>query len=99
MLGIQEDRKYNVEVREFVFTLSYFSPRSYDYIRNKFQKNLPHPATIRKWFAYSTTNGEPGISSDSIKLLAKLVADLKAENKKLIVTLNFDEMSIRKNVT
>lgn len=80
-------------------TLSYFSPRAYDFIRVKFGKNLPHPATIRKWYSTSTSNGEPGISKSSIDVLSNLVDELKAENDTVYATLTFDEMSIRRNVT
>lgn len=44
-------------------------------------------------------SGEPGICQSSITMLTALVDELKAKHRKLLVTLSFDEMAIRKNVT
>lgn len=82
----------------FVFTLVYLSPRAFNYIRQKFKNNLPHPATIRKWFLNSSATGEPGICGTSLSIIKKLVTDQKAKGEDLYCTLAFDEMSIRRHV-
>lgn len=63
-------------------------------MRQRFNNNLPHPSTLRKYFANSSSNGQPGISEDSLESLWKLVA----ENEDVYCTLSFDEMHIRRNV-
>lgn len=82
----------------FVFTLVYLSPRAFKYIRQKFNNNLPHPATIRKWFLNSSSNGEPGICGTSLAVVKNLVAEKKAKGEELFCTLAYDEMSIRRHV-
>lgn len=82
----------------FVFTLVYLSPRSYNYMREKFNNNLPHPSTIRRWFLNSNSNGEPGICETSLSVIRKLVAEQKSKGQHLYCTLAFDEMSIRRGV-
>lgn len=89
---------YSETVRQFALAVHFFSPRTYDYIREKFSKNLPHVSTIRKWYQHSSANGHPGICSQSLKDLAALVAEQKAKGSELLVALNFDEMAIRKNL-
>lgn len=96
---MRQSHQYDADIRCFAITLSYFSPRAYQFIRMKFGNNLPHPGTIRQWYAKSSSNGEPGISADSLEVLKALVSELKAKNEKLYATLVFDEMAIRKNVT
>lgn len=39
-------------MRSFALTLHFHSARAYDYVRDKFNKNLPHVSTIRKWYSY-----------------------------------------------
>lgn len=40
--------QYDEDVRAFALTLHFYSPRAYNYVREKFDKHLPHVATIRK---------------------------------------------------
>lgn len=80
----------------FVFTLRFLSPKAYDYIRKKFKNNLPHQATIRKWFLNSSIDGEPGICGRSIELLKILIANQKEKGEELYCSLIHDEISIRR---
>lgn len=87
-------KQYNESVRIFSLTLHSLSSRAYNYVREKFHKNLPHVTTITKWYANSRCNGESGVSQESINTLRNLVGENKEE---LYVTLSFDEMNIRRN--
>lgn len=98
-MGIKPQQQYNSDVRAFAITTTCFSPRCYEFLRQTFHNNLPHPATIRKWLFYSSTNGEPGICKGSLDMLSKLASDLKTKGEKLVVALVFDEMAIKKHVT
>lgn len=69
-------------------------PRAYRFLREKFHNNFPHPTTLRKYYSNSSSNGQPGISTDSLETLRKLVLD----NGNVYCTLSLDEMSIRRNV-
>lgn len=87
-----------MSVRSFALTLHFHSPRAYNYLRERFDKHLPNTATIRKWYANSNSNGEPGICQQTLSTLKTLSAEMKAKGEKLVVALSFDEMAIRKNV-
>lgn len=89
---------YGENVRKFALTVHFYSPRGYNYIREKFSNNLPHVSTIRKWYQNSSTNGEAGFCKQSFSTLAELAAQQKANGIELVCALNFDEMSIRKHL-
>lgn len=59
------------ELRSFALTLHFYSPAAYNYVRKTFKKCLPHPSTIRKW--YSTIDGSPGITQESLNAIAMKV--------------------------
>ncbi|XP_072401245.1 DNA transposase THAP9 [Diabrotica undecimpunctata] len=85
--------KYSSALRQFAITLNFFSPKGYNYVREKFQTCLPHPSTISKWFR--NVNGEPGFTKESLEILKKY--NEKSQSP-LLLSLIMDEMSIRKNV-
>lgn len=91
-------RKYPVAVRKFALTMNYHSPKAYRYLREKFNNALPHPSTLRKWFANSNINGEPGILQDAMRTLQNLSDNRKQNNKKLIISLSMDETAMKCNV-
>lgn len=84
-------------IRKFILTLRFYSPRAYDYIRMKFDNNLPHPATIRKWYQQSGVQSKSGICQRSVELLKDQVRKLKNANEELYCGLVHDEMSIRQH--
>lgn len=85
-------------MKEFVFTLDYYSPKAYEFIRHTFGKNLPHVSTLRKWYAYSQSNGEPGKSRESISMLKNLVEETQKMGKTFDCSITFDEVHIRRHV-
>lgn len=98
MLGAGSRAKYQESVRSFALTLHFHSPRAYNYLREKFNKTLPHVGTIRNWYMNSGANGEPGFCMESFDTLKNLAAKYKNANKQLICALVFDEMAIRKHL-
>lgn len=87
-------KSYSEEVRKFCLTLHFYSPRAYAYVREKFNRTLPGGTTIRNW--YSSINGSPGITQESIDALQKRVEQKKSEGKEVYACLIFDEMAIRR---
>lgn len=85
-------------MRKFSITLSIYSPRSYRYVRQKFENTLPHPKTIANWFAASDCNGEPGILTEAFKTIQNLANITAKTNKPLLGSLAFDEVAIRRHV-
>lgn len=90
--------KYSKAVKEFAFTLHYYSPRAYRYLRRKFSNNLPSESALQKWYSNSDANGEPGISCESISILKNLVEEANSNGRDFYCSLSFDEMNIRRNV-
>lgn len=91
-------KQYDEEVRKFALTLQYYSTRAYNYVRDKFDKNLPHVSTLRKWYMNSSASGEPGFCKQSLLKLTQLANEQKASGTELVCSLVFDEMSIRKHL-
>lgn len=77
-------------------TLHFYSPKAYEYVRNKFNKSLPHPVTISKW--YQTINGEPGFTIESLEALKIKVKEAEKKNCKIICNIVIDEVAIRQQV-
>lgn len=94
----KDNRQYSIPIRKFALTMHYHSPRGFRYLREKFDDTLPHPATLRKWYSQSDIKGEPGILPESLKTLQNLVETLKADNKQLLASVAFDEMSIKRHI-
>lgn len=88
-------QKYPASVRQFALNLNFYSPRAYEFVRHTFDYNLPHESTLRKWYAYSNLNVEPGITVASIDFLKAKVAAKRAEKSELVCAVCLDEMAIR----
>lgn len=82
----------------FAFNLRYLSPRAYEYIRNKFDSNLPHSSTVRKWFAFSSSSSDGGFVNSALQSLRMLAEELAKENKIAKVSVSIDEVSIRQQI-
>lgn len=95
----KENKQYSENVRKFALTLRYYSPRAYQYLRAKFNNNLPSDSTIKKWYTHSSANGEPGISAEGMQCLARIVETMQIERKEFYCSIAFDEMSIRRLVS
>lgn len=80
----------------FALTLHFYSPRAYRYIRDKFQKHLPHKRTIQKWYANSTVAINAGFSSHAFEILAAKASELRSDGIEPLCCLIFNEMAIMK---
>lgn len=86
-------------VRKFCLSLHYYSPRAYEFVRETFKNNLPHPKTIQNWYSMSDIRGEPGIQQHHFERLKKIANDFKEEKRtEMICSLIFDEMSVRQHI-
>lgn len=92
------DKKYSETVRAFALTLHFFSPRGYNYVREKFNHNLPHVSTIRRWYLNDSVDGEPGMCRESFISLKALADKHDEDGTKISCALIFDEMHIRKHL-
>nr|CAI5842946.1 unnamed protein product [Callosobruchus analis] len=89
-------QKYNPALRSFALTLSFYSPRAYNFVRKTFNLALPHLHTMSKW--YQTINGSPGFTKESLVALQLKQEEALSKNSKVLCNLVLDEMSIRKQV-
>lgn len=97
--GIQKGKdSYSENVRSFCLTTHFYSPRAYEFIREKFNKHLPHNSTLRSWYRNSNIDVNPGIIKNALAVLKERSKKMKQNGKQLIVSLMFDEISIRKHI-
>lgn len=89
-------QKYDPKLRAFAMTLNFYSPKAYMYVRQKFNKSLPHPNTIAKW--YRSVDGSPGFSQEALVAIKIKVADAALNNSQIICNMTLDEISIRKQI-
>ncbi|KAF0711491.1 THAP domain-containing protein 1-like, partial [Aphis craccivora] len=88
-LNLQTGKMITPELRRFALTLNFYSASAYNYVRNTFNKCLPHPSTLREW--YSSVNGEPGITFEALNAISIKVEEMKTKNKTLVCGLLMDE--------
>lgn len=84
-------RRYSTSIKQFAFTLFFYSPRAYEFVRN--QLYLPHHSMFRKWLSH--TNLQPGFLTEIFTYLEN-----EAHTKDYLknVSLVFDSMRIRKKL-
>ncbi|ROI81140.1 DNA transposase THAP9 [Anabarilius grahami] len=89
LLNIQQGKKtakYSEELRQFATTLHFYSPKAYDYVRDNFQKALPHSHTIRSW--YSSVSADPGFTVASFTALKSHVEENRERERNAFDALN-----------
>lgn len=92
-LKLVNEKTISLELQKFALTLHYYSPSAYLYLRQIFSKALPDISTVRKW--YSTTDGLPEITKESLQAISLKVNKIKNNGKQLYECLIMDEMSIK----
>lgn len=95
-LKIKSSKQISPALRTFALTLNFYSPSAYNYVRSSFNKVLPHPSTLRKW--YSTIDGSPGFTSEALNAIKIKSEEMLAKGKQLICGLIMDEMYIKENI-
>lgn len=96
--GRKPKEVYPEYVRSFCMAIHFYSPRTYDYIRAKFNNHLPHESTLRAWYSNSNIDAEPGINKTSLDMLREKADSMKENGKQLVCDIIFDEVSIRKHI-
>lgn len=82
-------------MRIFSFTLHYYSPRAYEYLRSVFNCNLPATRTLRYWL--SSIDNSSGFTENSLNALRTKAEAARTRGEELIVSLIYDEMYIRRH--
>lgn len=60
---------------------------------------MPHTSTVRKYYANSELNANPGITKASLQILEKKVAEKRLVGEEVVCSVCFDEMMIRRQAT
>ncbi len=96
---IQKKKKsaaFSEELKQFATTLHFYSPKAYDFVREKFSNSLPHPQKIRKW--YGSVSADPGFTVASFTALESRVSEKRKEEKETICSSMIDEMHIHQQI-
>lgn len=88
-------KKYSPVIRLFCFTLHYYSPRAYEYLRTVFNSNLPTARTLRSWISH--LDSSPGFTTEAFDALKTRVEKAKESGHDVVCGLIFDEMFIRRH--
>lgn len=89
-------KKYSPALRFFALTLQFYSAKAYNYVRKTFNKCLPHPSTIQKWFR--SLDASPGFTEEALRALKIKSQEAKEANKEVLCSLIVDEIAIRWHV-
>ena len=82
-------------IRQFSLTMYGHSPVAYKFLRNCLGKSLPSRSTLQRY--YSKVDCSPGLTANSLAMLSQKVEQMKSNSKELLISLSFDDMSIKKN--
>ena len=82
-------------IRQFSLTMYGHSPVAYKFLRNCLGKSLPSRSTLQRY--YSKVDCSPGMTANSLAMLSQKVEQMKSNSKELLISLSFDDMSIKKN--
>lgn len=85
--------KYTAGLKTFALTLHFYSPKAYEYVRQKFETCLPHTRTIKRW--YMSIDARPGFTRESLNALK---AKVNSTDYSIVCNLVIDEMSIRQHL-
>ena len=94
--GLKETKRnkpYSRQIMIFCLTLSGYSAKAYNFLREVTKKCLPSPWTLRKY--RMRIDGSPGYSLQALNMVRRKVSELKDKSKNLYVSLSCDDMAIR----
>ena len=77
-----------------LLSLQFYSKKAYDFVRESFNKCLPHSKTLANW--YKSVDGNPGFNDEIFKALEKMVEN--RGGKQLLCSMMMDEVAIRRQV-
>ena len=92
--GNGRGRTYDPKLKSFALTLQFYSTKAYNFVRKSFEKALPHPSQVRRW--YSKVTAEPGFREVSFRALRQKVS--QNAHDPVICSLMLDEMAIKKHI-
>ncbi|KAG8223041.1 hypothetical protein J437_LFUL006055, partial [Ladona fulva] len=85
---------FPAELMTFALTLNFYSPKAYNYVRDKFNASLPHPSTLRR--RCSTVKVSTGFTYEILPTLQRIAREKHPAT--VLGALSMDEMAIRRHV-
>lgn len=96
-MRMKENKKNNPfpsSLKTFARTLHFHSPAAYEMVRQTFLKCLPCIETLNRWNC--SKNYQPGIFSEILEYVSKMVLENQKNGKQLVFNITFDEINIKK---
>ena len=90
---MQGSKNYTDKVIKFAFTLSGFSSKAYNFVRETFGDDLPCVKTIQ-WYL-NKLNVHPWFRNGPFDVIEKRIDELGDKNEKLYLAVLVDDVSIR----
>lgn len=88
------------EIKQFATSVFFFSPVAYEEVRKFFDKSLPAPETIRKW--YSAIESNPGFQKACFDFMKNMTTEMSPAGeileRRIKAGLSLDGMSIKKRI-
>lgn len=92
MINHNIQKEYPKSIRDFAVRLYIRSPSAYNFVRESFNKNLPHKSTIQNW--QQKIDGSPGFNKAIIPAIKSKILEASENGKKLKFSLQLDGMYI-----
>jgi len=94
--SLDNQRDYDESIRKFALTLHFYSAKAYKFVREQFNKALPHENTLYKWCC--KLNGNPGFTEESFNYIRETIVKNKEQGKELVFSLSMDEMKLHRHL-
>lgn len=84
------------QLKAFAATLHFYSVKAYDLVRTAFCQALPHPSTIRFW--YARVDADPGFTRCAFEAMSVRVQAAAEQKRTVVVSVMVNNMSFRQHV-
>jgi len=87
---------FSPKLRAFALTLNFYSPKAYNFVREKFGSCLPYATTLRSWC--HEINVEEGFTEASFTALKSKSLEYTQNGKQLHCAMMLDEIHIKRQI-
>ena len=94
--SLDNPKDYDESIRKFALTLHFYSAKAYKFVREVFNKALPHESTLYNWCC--KLDGKPGFTEESFRYLSQTIIDNRNRGQELVFSLSVDEMKLHRNL-
>lgn len=91
LVNAKKYKKCPEELKSFILTINFYSPKAYTFVRDSFDNVLPSPRTMRNW--YSEIELNEGVQNEAVR-----IQQMRQDGKTCLLSVSMDEMTIRKRI-